>query len=388
MVPPRSFSCLVEKEGDSKRSRGQSSSTSMKNSNSPMEAGRGALGEVSSPDRRQMEGYITLPDSFILTVTFWGLPQTPHALLSSAWLSELLQYLVWNISCSPTGNKYENSKGVVSMATTTSWKVLELLPPTHGTAEIQKAEGIKTSANYLTWICCGGQKKDKCTAVWQTFLIGTYPNYFLEVNHGHIIVIFFFLLEVAPGIKERVICLTQWEAQPHAFEGASCFLGLSFGQRGRSEHIDADISHLGGRCRGTTAHNNQYSNADHCGLKHLVFEVWAQVLIRQMGFVSSPEGFPLVKKPRCEGGLAPRWEHFDQWEARTSPSPAADTILGMAFPYSPSGNISLVWAGAPAKLRLVSKAFPRERTHHLMFASHPSSIPLSSLLLPQSVTFP
>lgn len=36
------------------------------------------------------------------------------------------------------------------MATTTSWKVLELLPPTHGTAEIQKAEGIKTSANYLT----------------------------------------------------------------------------------------------------------------------------------------------------------------------------------------------------------------------------------------------
>lgn len=131
--------------------RGQSSSTSMTSSYCPMEPGHGAPWvtilqgqvcgvQVSSPDRRQTEGYILiLPDSFILTVTFWGLPQTPHALLSSVWLSELFQYLVWNISCSPTGNKYENSKGVVSMATTTSWKVSELLPPTHGTAEIQKA---------------------------------------------------------------------------------------------------------------------------------------------------------------------------------------------------------------------------------------------------------
>lgn len=46
---------------------------------------------------------------------------------------------VQNILCSPTGNKSENSKGVVATATTTSWKVSELLPPTPGTAEIQKA---------------------------------------------------------------------------------------------------------------------------------------------------------------------------------------------------------------------------------------------------------
>lgn len=74
-----------------------------------------------------------------LPSTFRGLPQPPHALLSSAWLLELFQYLVWNISCSPTGNKYENSKGAVSMATKISGKVSELFPPTHGTAEIQKA---------------------------------------------------------------------------------------------------------------------------------------------------------------------------------------------------------------------------------------------------------
>lgn len=54
----------------------------------------------------------------------------------------------------------------------------------------------------------------------------------------------------------------------------SCFLGLPFGQPGRNDnHIDADISHLGGRCSGPIAHNKQYSNADHCGLKLLVFEV-------------------------------------------------------------------------------------------------------------------
>ena len=46
---------------------------------------------------------------------------------------------VQNILCSPTGNKSENSKGVVATATTTSWKVSELLPPTPSTAEIQKA---------------------------------------------------------------------------------------------------------------------------------------------------------------------------------------------------------------------------------------------------------
>lgn len=36
------------------------------------------------------------------------------------------------------------------MATTTSQKVSELLPPTLGTMEIQKAQGIQTSTNYLT----------------------------------------------------------------------------------------------------------------------------------------------------------------------------------------------------------------------------------------------
>lgn len=148
MAHPRSCSWLFEKEGGSERSV-----QLYKHDKFILSYGAWAwssLGDilqgqvcgvqVSSPDRRQTEGYILiLPDSFILTVTFWGLPQTPHALLSSVWLSELFQYLVWNISCSPTGNKYENSKGVVSMATTTSWKVSELLPPTHGTAEIQKA---------------------------------------------------------------------------------------------------------------------------------------------------------------------------------------------------------------------------------------------------------
>ena len=46
---------------------------------------------------------------------------------------------VQNILCSLTGDKSENSKGVVATATTTSWKISELLPPTPSTAEIQKA---------------------------------------------------------------------------------------------------------------------------------------------------------------------------------------------------------------------------------------------------------
>lgn len=97
----------------------------------------------------------------------------------------------------------------------------------------------------------------------------------------------------------------------------------------------------------------------------MVLSTWSsmsehQVCTGQMDFVSSPEGFLLVMKPRCEGGLAPYWEHFDQWEARTSPSaslPTANTALGMVFPYSPSGDISLVGECAPAKLRLVSLEF-------------------------------
>lgn len=103
-------------------------------------------------------------------------------------------------------------------------------------------EGFRTFTSY-SWYCRNSESirhKDKCwlsdlnllwwaeerqsTTVWQTSLIGTYPNYFLEVNHAHIIVIFFFfLLGVAPGIKESVVCLAWWKAQPHAFEGAELF---------------------------------------------------------------------------------------------------------------------------------------------------------------------
>lgn len=48
---------------------------------------------------------------------------------------------------------------------------------------------MKRSANDLTCVCCGGQSKGKCNAVWQALLMGTRPNYFLEENHCQIIII-------------------------------------------------------------------------------------------------------------------------------------------------------------------------------------------------------
>lgn len=86
-----------------------------------------------------------------------GTAQTSYP-LASAWLSDS-QGWVRNIFRSPTGNEYRHSKGVVAMATATSRKVSELVPPTHSTAEIQSAHGVKTGANDLTRTAAVGRRK-------------------------------------------------------------------------------------------------------------------------------------------------------------------------------------------------------------------------------------
>lgn len=86
MAHPRSCSWLFEKEGGSARSvqlyKHDKLILSYEawawSSLGDILQGQVCRVQVSSPDRRQMEGYILIRlDSFILTVTFWGLPKLP-----------------------------------------------------------------------------------------------------------------------------------------------------------------------------------------------------------------------------------------------------------------------------------------------------------------------
>lgn len=69
------------------------------------------------------------------------------------------------------------------MAMPASWKVSELLPPAPSIVEIQKAQGMQTDANYLTWVSYVWQKKVEHNAGWQALLLNIDSSGSLELKH-------------------------------------------------------------------------------------------------------------------------------------------------------------------------------------------------------------